>query len=609
MNAAPAPAPTPSLAPSVRPIAPFQPKEPVGPMLRGEKLAWVLLLVFATLFRLYQLNVKPLHHDEAIHANFCYVLANTGEYRYDPVYHGPVQYAMVAGTFRLFDQIIHAIGADPRRYSGANDFTSRLPAALGGVGLVAMAMLLRQRFGRATAYAAGVLMAFSPNYLYTTRFCREDVWNLLGTCGAMLFLDLWWRGRKLKHLAYGAFWLAIAFAAKENFYVSLALLAPTAFCYALFEKGRGLDVFGRLRQVLDFLEQHTVAIAGGLCLFFGVAELLYTAFLHHPDSGNPARDAILYWWDQHKKERVGGPKTYYLPRILMYEFAIMLPAFWEAWRRRATLMGAERFLFWFGISSLGMYAYLGEKTPWLMVHQVFPFIPLAAVWWARAGRTLISLADPGGSKDVPGKPVWKLATAATATTMAVLTLLSAISLCFVYPALTPSVDKAESVIYVQTTPETRDLAYEIRRAEGPDPLAYVDGQAGWPLVWYLRGLPVMWEYKDDGRKPLFVIVDDTRLDEVGKLLGPGYSGTIMPLRAWWIPDPKLSPLTPKPLELLKYLFTRTPWKDANGFNGIGAQNVAVFRRLPEPRPVEVPAMQNPEATDVPVAPPGPTGNP
>ncbi|MBL8115429.1 MAG: hypothetical protein JNK60_21285, partial [Acidobacteria bacterium] len=58
-----------------------------------------------------------------------------------------------------------------------------------------------------------------------------------------------------------------------------------------------------------------------------------------------------------------------------------------------------------------------------------------------------------------------------------------------------------------------------------------------------------------------------------------------------------------------YLFTRTPWKDANGFNGIGAQNVAVFRRLPEPRPVEIPAMQNPEATDVPVAPPGPTGNP
>jgi len=41
-----------------------------------------------------------------------------------------------------------------------------------------------------------------------------------------------------------------------------------------------------------------------------------------------------------------------------------------------------------------MYAYLGEKVPWLTVHQVLPFVPLAAMqpgahvfghgrWWSR----------------------------------------------------------------------------------------------------------------------------------------------------------------------------------------------------------------------------------
>ena len=162
--------------------------------------------------RLWDLGSRAFHHDESIHGWFTFQLAYQGDYKYDPVYHGPVQYFMVAAAFRLL---------------GDSDFSARLPAALGGVGLVAMAMLLRARFGRGAAFASGVLLALSPNLLYFTRFCREDVWSLLGTFGLFLWLDRWWRTRRVADLGLAAVWGAVAFASKENFYVLGALMAPS----------------------------------------------------------------------------------------------------------------------------------------------------------------------------------------------------------------------------------------------------------------------------------------------------------------------------------------------------------------------------------------------
>ena len=193
---------------------------------------------------------------------------------------------MVASAFRLL---------------GDSDFTARLPAALGGVALVAMAILLRARFGRGSAYASGVLLAVSPTFLYFTRFCREDVWSLLGTFGLFLWLDRWWRTRRVADLGLAAVWGAVAFASKENFYVLGALMAPSVLA-AVWEPGSGFPAFAKIRSLLDVLERHGAAILGAVFLFFTLSELAYTLFLVHTDSGNPVFLAISYWWGQHKVE-------------------------------------------------------------------------------------------------------------------------------------------------------------------------------------------------------------------------------------------------------------------------------------------------------------------
>ncbi len=509
---------------------------------RREKAAWAALLLLALGLRLWGLADRPFHHDESVHGWFTHQLVHSGEYVYDPVYHGPVQYYAVAVSFLLL---------------GESDFTARLPAALGGTALVALALLLRPRFGRRAAFASGALLALSPSLLYYTRFCREDVWSLLGTAGALLFLDVWVRRERLGDLVVATLFAACAFGAKENFYVLLALMVPSVAAVTL-EPGRGLDLRRRADELLAFLSRHAVALAGAFLLFFVVSELLYTFFLVHPASGNPAWTAISYWWGQHKVERIGGPKWFHLPRLLQYEFAILLPAFAviARWRR---LSAVERFLAGWGLSSIAMYAWLGEKTPWLIVHQILPFVPLAGRGWAGVSRR---------------RWAWPPGLAAAAASV-----VTALSLSFWHPVLTPADPRAESLVYVQTAPELLAVEREIESVAraGVSPAAAVDGEAAWPLSWYLRDVPVRWGKPTATEKPPIVIVDPASADEVAAVLGPAYTRAEVPLRVWWLPEVSADPLHPTPRELLRYLLTRVPWSP------IGWQPVTVFRETGENR--------------------------
>ena len=563
------------------------PPDSETPFSAFEKRAWIALLALSALFHLVQLGTHAFHHDESIHAWAALHLLKDGTYKYDPIYHGPVQYYAVAAAFGVASaagKIAGTLFGIPaaKTWDGASDFTARLPAALGGIALTAMALLLRRRFGRGTAFAAGALAAFSPNLLYYTRFCRDDVWSLLGTAGLFLWLDRYLQGGRLRDLCYASLFASAAFASKENFYVLLALMVPSVAA-AWMDPRRGFDVWNRLRRLIDWLEAHGVAVLGALLLFFCVSEVLYTAFLAHPESGNPVFDAISYWWGQHKMERVGGPRTFYLPRLLQYEFAVVLPALALIATRWSRFTFAERFLAGWALSSVAMYAYLGEKAGWLIVHQVLPFLPLAGAAWAL-------LAEKGAR--------WRL----VGTAVAAASLVTAVTLSFVYPILTPNSRKAESAIQVQTCPEMLGLVDEILAygKAGEVPAAIVSGEAGWPMSWYVRNAPVNWQPPTGDLKPPIVLCDDGEADKQAGILGPAYTRDRVPFRAWWIPDTSLFPLRPNLGQLLLYAFTRETWARADGNNPVGAVWVTVFRRtgpaaLPPPAPPLFPEAPSPRA--------------
>ena len=147
---------------------------------RPDAVTWsVLALAAAALaMRLVDLDARPMHHDESLHATFAWYFAEGRGYLHDPLMHGPLQFHVLAGAFRLF---------------GESEVISRFPSALAGAALVAAPLLLRRRLGTTGVVVAAALLALSPVLLYYSRFARNDLPFALFTT---LFAAAVWRYRE-----------------------------------------------------------------------------------------------------------------------------------------------------------------------------------------------------------------------------------------------------------------------------------------------------------------------------------------------------------------------------------------------------------------------------
>ncbi|MCL7413835.1 MAG: hypothetical protein M8353_09505, partial [ANME-2 cluster archaeon] len=89
--------------------------------IKPDLLIFCAIVITATILRLYQLDVRPFHHDEAAVGSFAYKLFTGGNYTYNPVFHGPFLYYLTVVVFTIM---------------GDTEFAARLVPALTGVGMV-----------------------------------------------------------------------------------------------------------------------------------------------------------------------------------------------------------------------------------------------------------------------------------------------------------------------------------------------------------------------------------------------------------------------------------------------------------------------------------------
>jgi uncharacterized protein (TIGR03663 family) len=549
-------------------------------------IAWLLLVVVAVTLHLWGLGERTLHHDESIHANAAYELLNNGHYRYDPTYHGPLLYYLTSVSFALFSD---------------TDFTARLPIAIAGIMMIAVAWSLRRPFGERAAWWTGLLFTISPTCLYYGRFLRMDILEMVCASAACVAIYRACHGRPIAWL-WAGLWAGLAVATKENCYVTAAIVGlvwglMVSWAWARpqlpsllrrKESANGISTVGEeseqaggerrvdpieaIKELInrhrDWLWRHRYGLIGASAVTFLVVTPLYTVGFRYPEDWLFPVKAISYWWGQHSVQRVAGPPWFHLPRLIQYELLPILLAFVWVWRRRWRLRQSEVALALFGVVSIAMYCYLGEKVPWLGVHQVWAFFPLAG---AQLARTF----GPGGrwwSRAVAGLTV-------------ALTAIICVVACFVTDEISPRLSRVESLVFVQTSPELLPVVESGRQLadQGERPIASVSSEAGWPLTWYWRGLPVWWSEPQPGSQPPLVICDPLDELEVRKTVGPGYSREVIPLRSWWVPNRLATPR-----ELLRYLLTRAPW------GSIGSTDVVVLRRTSEPsmlvREIEVPAV-------------------
>ena len=106
----------------------------IGSDLSSKKIALIvsMLMMAAFCLRIWDIDMRVLHHDESLHAYYSWVLYKGDGYIHNPMMHGPFQFFLTAGLFKIF---------------GVSETILRLAPALVGSLLVGLPWLIRDKIG------------------------------------------------------------------------------------------------------------------------------------------------------------------------------------------------------------------------------------------------------------------------------------------------------------------------------------------------------------------------------------------------------------------------------------------------------------------------------
>ena len=484
---------------------------------RGEWLLYALILAVAAGLRFFDLGDRVYHHDEAIHAKESNDIINGKYFRYDPAYHGPLLY---------FGNVVLFLAA------GVSDALGRVIPAVFGVASVAALVIFRSELGRTGTPLAMAAMTFSTSFLYYSRFLRMDIYVVLFTLlligSVMRYLER--PRRRWIYLAWVM--LGLSLATKENTFIHgfalvILLLSVGGLAFRAWRRGPNASPLGTQAltayRALGYDFEHLVY---GALTFVLIVFVFYTSFLTHlPGFRAAFTSSIEYWTSVHESERVNQPWFYYLMFMGLYEpFALVFGVVALVRARGARHLLPFVLCVWIVVTWI-VYSAAGEKAPWLVLHLLWPPMLLACWWvgrWFDEARPFISRLAVG---------------------------LLSVALLFwtVWFAIPATYERGsvpnDMVVYVQTTPDVRDVAAIADEAARRTGLGFklrilIDNAYAWPTVWYLRDYKAALYTKnlalEEAREAQIVLMSPTSADALGIQL-PEYVGRKMKLR-WWFPE-------------------------------------------------------------------------
>jgi uncharacterized protein (TIGR03663 family) len=538
-----------------------EPKEATVPQPSVRSQQWLataaifVLLGLAT--RFYQLGDRPLHHDESIHAHQSYTLMKDGNWRYDPAYHGPFLYYANALVYRLL---------------GVTNTTARLLPAIFGLLLIGAAIPLSRWIGQRAAIGYALLVLISPHFTYFSRFIREDLYSLVFTLGTVLAFQMFLETDRAKWLTLAAVSFALAGITKENAYMTGVLFLAYG-AWALAErvaraKGRKRALAEAIFSTVGWIRKRILPLATAALVFLGIWALAYSAFGKYPKDWLAIPKAVKYWMGQHSIARIPGPPWYYVPQLLYYETSIVFAACFAFRRPEKRNSSFLRFVLFWAIGSLLLYAWAREKVPWLTVHALLPLTILAAVGLAGLWR------DRREKRP-------RLALAACFV-LAAVNASGMLLASFRYGAhdVAREPRHAEILAYVQTTKDLvralEPLELAKQKVAAGQAVITVSGEASWPLTWYLRDVPTKWVSRVEDATTPIIVSDWNPEGGLEKQLADTYSAKRVPIRAWWFaekyqPAPN-GPTRPNLTDLVRWWLFHEIWSP------IGSQDATFFVR-------------------------------
>jgi uncharacterized protein (TIGR03663 family) len=330
----------------------------------------IVLAGAALALRLPQLDLRPMHVDEAVHAYKFNILWETGRYEYDVnEYHGPTLYYFTLPAVWL---------------SGARDFahmqaaTFRIVPVVFGVGLILLLLLVADGLGRPATLCAAALTAVSPALTYYSRYYIQEMLLVFFT---FLVIAAGWRYVQTRRLGWALLagaGVGLMHATKETCVIALGCMLVAA-----------LALGWQRRRV------PRVHIGAALLVAVIVSAVLFSGFFTHLSGPLDSIRAFGTYFQRAGESGVHEhPWAYYLHILTFWQagagpiwsegliFALCVVGLVTAMRGRA-IGGAHpallRFLALYTILMTIVYSAVPYKTPWCILSALQAMTLLAGV--------------------------------------------------------------------------------------------------------------------------------------------------------------------------------------------------------------------------------------
>lgn len=315
---------------------------------------FVGIIVIAALLRFISLSLKPPHHDEGINGWFADQMLFNGFYNYDSEnYHGPLHFYIVF----LFQVLF-----------GKSEFILRLPTVIVSIISVYWITKFSSFFGKGCAYAAALILAISPAFVFYGRYAIHET-DLL-----FFFILMFWgiiglyNEGELKYLIGLCFGVCGIILTKETYIIHFACMVIAWIVLILWEKIIPTD---KILPASQKWKNKELAIILGICFLLLV--FFYSGtFLDFNGLGELLKS--FQPWIKTGTASSGGhakPFKYWFTLVLKYEPIMLLSMIISF---RYLFFKGNMWIRYFAIYSIGVflaYSIIPYKTPWCIMSIVW----------------------------------------------------------------------------------------------------------------------------------------------------------------------------------------------------------------------------------------------
>ncbi len=452
-------------------------REPAAPFQYGRvakkviTVLFILAVALAFFLRFYDLERKPLHHDEGVNSWFLLNLKADfpGGWTYDPAnYHGP---------FLFFTHIISLAIHE-------SVFSLRCMVALFGGLTILLLWPLRRKIGRVGVTVAAFLLAVSPTHLYFSRTNIHEIYLVFFTLGTVVAAVRFWESKKPVYLVLTFACWAWVITVKETYVLTAGawFWAAVGTCFWL-SRGRRPDELPPktiARELGQWLKIHYGALWLAIGAFVLIIVVYYSSLFTNWKGTTSDLIETLLIWQKTGTKGAGHEKPFFYWWWLLrdYELPIFILGILGIGLAAARRNAFTIFCFLWAAVLYLVQSIIAYKTPWLALNFILPLVLLAGFFLENLYRSLARTPALAGAAGI----ILSLGLVAWGT-----------GIGRVVNFVEYDNDR-HMIVYSQTRRALNDLVraiedYAHNQAQNYTTEIKIVSDEYWPLQWYLREYP------------------------------------------------------------------------------------------------------------------------